>query len=450
MSRTDRDMVLGVFFNYTGHHVASWLHPEACADAGVNWAHFKQISQSAERGKFHFIFFADWLAVRLASEEALSRSSQYTAHFEPLTLLGAIAAVTERIGLICTATTSYNEPYHVARKFASLDFISGGRAGWNVVTSANPAEAWNFGKEKHYVREDRYDRAKEFVEVVKGLWDSWDDDAFVRDRETGVYFDPGKVHTLDHKGKHFTVRGPLNVPRTPQGHPVIVQAGASEFGKDFAAQTAEIVFVAPPDMKAAKGFYTDLKSRMSQYGRSPEDLKIMPGLNVIVGETDAEADAKYDFLQSRIHPQVGKEILSTILGGVDLSPYGIDDPLPDLPDSDEAQGGTRKFVVEMAKRENLTIKDLYLRLAGARGKRTIKGSVKRVADEMEEWFVEGACDGFITQPAYLPGSMDDFIELVIPELQRRGLFHKDYRGASLRDNLGFKRPASRWQDKQHK
>ncbi len=443
MTRTDREMILGVFFNYTGHHVASWLHPDACADAGINFQHFVEISQAAERGKFHFLFFADWLAVRQASPEALSRSAQYTAHFEPLTLLGAIAAVTKKIGIVATATTSYNEPYHVARKFASLDFISGGRAGWNVVTSSNTAEAWNFGKDSHPLREERYDRAREFVDVVKGLWDSWDDDAFIRDRESGVYFDPGKVHRLDHEGKHFKVRGPLNAPRPPQGHPLIVQAGASEFGKDFAASTAEIVFVAPPNLEAAKSFYKDLKGRMAHFGRDPSELKVLPGLNVIVGETDAEADAKYEYLQSMIHPTVGKEILSTILGGVDLSKCDVNDPLPELPDDDEAQGGTRKFVVEMARRENLTIRDLYLRLGGARGKRTIKGSVKRVADEMEEWFVEGGCDGFITQPAFLPGSMNDFIELVTPELQRRGLFQTEYRGDTLRDHLGLARPASR-------
>lgn len=444
MSANGREMILGVFFNYTGHHVASWLHPDACADAGVNFQHFKEIAQAAERGKFHFLFFADWLAVRQATPEALSRSAQYTAHFEPLTLLGGLAAVTEKIGLVCTATTTYNEPYHVARKFASLDFMSGGRAAWNVVTSSNTAEAWNFGREKHLPREERYDRAREFVDVVKALWDSWDDDAFTRDRASGLYYDPAKVHVLNHEGKHFSVRGPLNAPRPPQGHPVIVQAGASDHGRDFAASCAEVVFVAPPDLEAAKGFYKDLKGRMAAFGRSPDEMKIMPGLNVIVGETDAEADAKFKALQAMIHPQVGKEILSTILGGVDLSKCDVDDKLPPLPDDDESQGGTRKFVLAMAERENLTIRDLYLRLAGARGKRTIKGSVKRVADEMEQWFVEGGCDGFITQPAFLPGSMYDFIDLVTPELQRRGLFQTEYRGTTLRDHLGLARPASRY------
>ena len=443
MAAQGGQMALGVFFNHTGHHVASWRHPGACIDAGVNLKHYIELAQTAERAKFHFLFFADWLAVREASNTALSRSAQYTAHFEPLTLLGALSAVTEHIGLICTCTTSYNEPFHIARKIASLDHMSGGRMGWNVVTSSFKAEAYNFGREKHYDHEDRYARAREFVDVVKGLWDSWDDDAFPRDRESGLYLDPAKKHALNHDGEYFRVRGPLNVPRPPQGHPVIVQAGASDTGRELAAATAEVVFTSPLDVAAGKAFYDDVKGRMAKYGRSPHEMKIMPGLNAIVAETDEEANAKAEYLQSLIHPEVGREILSMVLEGADLSKCDLDGPLPELDPMPE--GGTPRGVIAMARRENLTIRQLYQRLAGARGKRSTQGSVKRVADEMEEWFRAGACDGFILQPAYLPGSLNDVTELLVPELQRRGLFRTQYEGKTLRDNLGFARPKSRWE-----
>lgn len=444
MSNAGREMVLGVFFQYTGHHVASWLHPQSQIDAGVNFRHFVDLAKAAEAAKFHFLFFADWVGVRDADMDALSRSAQYTAHFEPLTLLGGLAAVTEKIGLVCTASTSYNEPYHVARKFASLDHMSGGRAAWNIVTSAMKSEALNFGRDEHFSHDERYERAREFVEVVKGLWDSWDDDAFVRDRKTGIYFDPERMHYLQHEGKHFKVRGPLNCPRPPQGHPVFVQAGSSDDGRDFAASIAEIVFVAPPDLQAAQAFYKDIKARMAKFGREPDQMKVTPGINPIVGETEEQAQEKYDELQNLIDPVVGREILSTVLGFVDLKGYDVDGPLPDLPESQTSAQGTRKMMVELARRENLTIRDLYLRVAGARGKLTIKGSPKTIADQLEEWFVEGGCDGFIVLPAVLPGTMNDFIRLVVPELRRRGLFQSEYRGNSLREYLGLKRPESRY------
>ena len=442
MTGRDGQMVLGVFFNHTGHHVASWRHPGADADAGVNFKHYVRLAQTAEKAKFHFLFFADWLAVRDASDLTLSRSAQYTAHFEPLTLLGGLAAVTEQIGLVCTGTTSYNEPFHIARKMASLDHMSGGRAAWNVVTSSFKAEAFNFGREAHYDHEDRYERAHEFVEVVKGLWDSWDDDAFPRDKESGLYLDPTKLHRLNHEGKHLRVRGPLNVPRPPQGHPVIVQAGASDTGRELAAATAEVVFTSPYDIAAGQAFYNDVKGRMAKYGRHPHELKILPGLSATVAETDEEAEEKFEYLQSLIHPEVGREILSLVLEGADLSGYDLDGPLPEI--TPEPVGGTPRGVIAMARKENLTMRQLYMRLAGARGKRSIKGSVKRVADEMEAWFRAGACDGFILQPAYLPGSLDEACTLLVPELQKRGLFQTEYKGVTLRDHLGLARPKSRY------
>src|SRR5215471_805876 len=281
-----RMMRLAAYFNPTGHHVASWRHPRAQVDAHVNIRHYIEIAQSAERAKFDMVFLADGVATREAHMDALSRSVQFVAHLEPITLLSALAPMTERIGLVATASTSYNEPYHVARKFASLDHISGGRAGWNLVTSGMQEEAHNFGREQHYEHDERYDRAHEFAEVVKALWDSWDDDAFVRNKETGLFFRPDGFHELNHKGKYFSVRGPLNVPRSPQGHPIIVQAGTSEAGKQVSAEFAEVIFSAPLALEAAKATYADLKGRMTRFGRNPDHMKILPGLSTVVGRTE--------------------------------------------------------------------------------------------------------------------------------------------------------------------
>ncbi len=392
------------------------------------------------------MFLADALAVRDGNLEPLSRWPQYMAYFEPITLLSGIAGLTERIGLVSTATTSYNEPYNVARKFASLDHISGGRAGWNVVTSANISEAFNFGREAHFEHGERYDRALEFTEVVFGLWDSWDDDAFLRDRTTGRYFDPTKLHTLNHKGEHFSVRGPLNVARPPQGRPVIFQAGSSEVGRELAARTAEAVFTPQHSLEGAQAFYRDLKGRMAKYGRSPEHLVIMPGLNPIVGRTRREAEEKHRYLQSLIHPDVGLELLSNALADFDLRPYDLDGPLPEAAFSVTPKGSTTSFrnVLSWAKEENLTIRQLYQRFAGARGQRTVIGTAADIVDQMQEWFVNRGVDGFLIQPSHLPGGLQDFIDLVIPELRERGLFRTEYNGTTLRDHLGLPRPRSRY------
>ena len=443
--RRSEMMRLGAFFHPTGNHVAAWLHPEAQIDAGTNFRHYAQIAQTAERGKFDLMFLADAVAVRDGKLTALSRWPQYMVYFDPLTLLPAIAAVTTHIGVVATATTSYNEPYHIARKFASLDLISGGRAGWNVVTSSNISEAYNFGREAHYEHGERYDRAVEFVDVVCGLWDSWDDDAFVRDRASGRYFDPAKLHVLNHKGKHFSVRGPLNVARPPQGHPVLFQAGSSEVGRELAARIAEGVFTPQHTLAGAQEFYRDLKGRMAKYGRPPEALKIMPGLNVIAGRTAEEAEEKHRFLQAKIHPDVGLELLSNALGGFDLRECDIDGPLPEIPDYFGLNSQTSfRQVTSWARTEGLTIHQLYERFAGARGQRTLKGSPVEIADDMEKWFRGYGVDGFLVQPAFLPGGLDDFVDLVIPELQSRGLFRSDYEGATLRENMGLERPPSRY------
>ena len=443
MTSAPRQMRLGAFFNPTGHHVASWRHPRADADAGINFQHYLAVTRTAERAKFDMVFLADNVCVRDAKMEALCRSAQYIANFEPLTLLSALAPLTSHIGLVATASTSYNEPYHVARKFASLDHLSGGRAGWNLVTSGQEAEARNFSRDKHYLHGERYERAREFAEIVVGLWDSWDDDAFIRDKESGLFFHPDKLHALNHKGESYAVRGPLNVPRPPQGHPVIVQAGGSEDMIKVAAEFAEVIFCAPLTLEAAQKFYANLKSRVAAHGRSSDQVKIMPGLSAVIGRTEAEANAQYEYLQSLIHPVVAREILSLVLGNVDLSDYPLDGPFPEnLPLSNASQS-TFRNVIDMAHAETLTLRQVAMRVAGARGKSVVRGSPEQIADHMEQWFKEGGCDGFNLMPPFLPGGLDDFVELVLPQLRRRGLFRTEYEGHTLRDHLGLPRPPSR-------
>ena len=427
----------------TGHHVAAWRRPDTQVDAGLNFAHYRRIVQTAERAKFDMLFLADGVAVRRDSDiDALSRSGQIT-HFEPLTLLSALSAVTEHIGLAATASTTYNEPYHIARKFASLDYLSGGRAAWNIVTSATEAEAKNFNREKHMEHSLRYERAQEFLEVVTSLWDSWEDDAFIRDKTSGQYFNPDKLHVLNHTGKHFAVRGPLNVARPPQGYPVLIQAGASDAGQEFAAQTAEVIFTAQQTLAEAQAFYHGIKGKLAKYGRAPEHLKIMPGIFAVVGQTESEAKEKYDRLQELIHPKVGLSLLSGLVGNVDLSSYPLDGPLPALPETN-GNKSRLKLVTELANRENLTIRQLYEAVAGARGHWTIWGTPEQIADQMQEWFENDAADGFNVMPPYLPGGLDDFVEHVIPILQRRGLFRTEYEGHTLRENLGLPRPSNKY------
>lgn len=443
--RTDR-MHVGVFFKNTGHHIAAWRHAGSQPDAGINLRHYMECAQASEQAGMDFLFFADSAAVREAALEPLSRSSQYTAYFEPTTLLSALATVTEHIGLVATQTTSYNEPYNIARRFASLDHISGGRAGWNVVTSGNHAEAYNFGREEHYDHDIRYNRAHEFVEVVKGLWDSWDDDAFLYDREGGRFFRPESLHRLNHEGEWFRSRGPLNVPRPPQGYPVIFQAGISDAGKELAAATAEGVFSGELTLERSQAHYADIKSRMGKYGRGPDELRVMPGLTAVVGRTAAEARDREEELARLIHPVVGREYIGTLLG-LDLSDCAVDGPVPDRHSKTRHNAGIAMSVRALAERENLTIRQLYERLAGSHGKLTMRGSVTEVADAMADWFHNRACDGFIFQPMTMPGDMQFIYDLLVPELQDRGLIRPGYDGKTLRDNLELKRPPSRYAGK---
>ena len=444
--RTDK-LRLGAFFHPTGNHVASWLHPDAQIDAGTNFQHYAALAQRAEAAKFDLIFLADSAAVRGGDLQALKRWPQYMVFFDPLTLMAGIAALTRHIGLVATATTSYNEPYTLARRLASLDHISNGRTGWNVVTSSNTMEALNYGLAEHPGHDYRYERAAEFSEVVKGLLDSYDDDALARDRESAVYFEPEKLHTLDHKGQFFSVRGPLNMARPPQGYPVFAQAGNSPTAIDMMARQAEIVFTPLHTIETAQAFYRDLKTRAAANGRDPDHIKLMPGLNPIVGRSEAEAEEKHAYLQSLIHPDVGRALLSNALGDADLSGVGEDEPLPPpLKQAALASGRSDALlVVSTMEREGLTLRQMYQRYAGARGQRTVKGTPRQIADEMERWFRARAIDGFLVQPAVLPSGLDEFCDMVIPEFQARGLFRTEYEGATLRENLGLPRPLGRHQ-----
>ncbi|MEN3304585.1 MAG: N-acetyl-S-(2-succino)cysteine monooxygenase [Micromonosporaceae bacterium] len=436
-----RQMTIGAFVYPTGYHVGAWRHPDVPADAGVNFSFYAEVAQLAERGKFDFIFLPDSSALRGADLAALSRTAlRYVSQFEPLTLLGALAVVTDRVGLTATVSSSYFEPFHAARMLASLDHLSGGRVGWNLVTSQNPEEAYNFGLDAQPEHGARYRRAHEFADVVKGLWDCWQDDAFVYDKAGGRFFRPEAMQPLHHRGEHFAVRGPLNIPRSPQGHPVTLQAGSSEVGRELAARTGEVIFTAQDTMAGAQEFYKDVRSRMAAHGRGHDEIRIVPGVFPYVGHTRQEAQDKFDELQELIDPVVGLGQLQSELGHVDLSGYDMNGPLPPLAESNTGKGRQR-LIVEMAEREGLTIRQLYQHIAGSRGHWQVIGSVTDVADELQQWFESEATDGCMVMAPALPLHLRDFVELVVPELQRRGLFRTDYETTTLRGHLGLARPA---------
>jgi alkanesulfonate monooxygenase len=421
-------------------HTGAWRYPGAFTDANFNFAHLKRFAQELEAAKFDAFFMADHLAVLNMPIDALKRSHTVTS-FEPFTLLSALASVTERIGLVGTASTTFDEPFHVARRFASLDHISGGRAGWNIVTTSNPDAALNFSLDEHVEHGERYDRAREFYDIVTGLWDSFADDAFVRDIDSGIYFDPRRLHVLNHKGKYFSVRGPLNIARPPQGGPVIVQAGASEAGKQLAAETAEVVFTAQGNLVDGGRFYADLKGRLAAVGRSCEHLKILPGALVVVGETVAEARAKRARLDSLVNYANAIASLSIALGH-DASKFNPDGPLPDIPESNASKSG-RERALALARADGLTVRQLAQRLGGYAGLAFV-GTPSSIADAMEEWVSTEGSDGFNIMFPFLPAGLSDFVSGVVPELQRRGLFRKEYGGPTLRDHLGLPRPENRF------
>lgn len=441
-SKQKRLMRLGAFVHETGQHVAAWRHPQAHMQSGTNFAEMVETAQLAERGKFDLLFLADSAAVNLSGSADVRGRMGKVVKFEPMTILSALAAVTKNLGLVATSTTTFNEPYTLARQFASLDQISGGRSGWNLVTSNNEQDALNYSREAHLSHSDRYDRAIEFADVVNGLWDSWDHDAFIRDKEGGVFFDPAKMHVLNHKGKHFQVRGPLNVACSPQGRPVLVQAGASGTGRDVAARLAELVFTAATTFEQAKEFYDDVRTRIPRFGRSQDQVKVMPGFYPVVAPTASEAQEKYDYLQSLIQKPVGISILEFTIGVHGLDKIPLDGPVPEMADTNGPLSRQR-LLLEQARRDKLTFWELCLANAGPRGHALSIGTPTQVADEMEHWFKDGAADGFNVMPAWLPGSLKDFVDLVIPELQRRGLFRTEYEAMTLRENLGLPRPINR-------
>jgi FMN-dependent oxidoreductase (nitrilotriacetate monooxygenase family) len=436
-----RMMRLGMSIRGYGYHPGAWRHPDVPADGPLHVEHYVRNTQAAERGKMDMIFFADGAGIRHGDfpKGAMTRIGSDVVEMEPMTLLPALAMVTRRIGLVTTASTTYNEPFNIARKFATLDQISKGRAGWNVVASWSKWEAQNFGLEDVLDYDTRYARAGEFVSVAKGLWDSWEDGALVLDKAAGRYFDEAKMHVLNHEGRFFKVRGPLNVGVIPQLHPVIVQAGASEQGRELAAATADVIYAVHDSAERARGYYADLKSRLTKYGREPDDLKILPAFCPVVAPTRAEARGKYDQLQALIDPLVGLARLYSTFG--DLTGYPLDGPLPEPGEASSELRSLSLQSIEKAAREKPTIREMYLR-SGITGNARV-GTPADIADTMQEWFDSEACDGFNITPATLPGGGEDFVEMVLPELRRRGLFRSEYEGTTLRENLGVRAAVSR-------
>jgi alkanesulfonate monooxygenase len=434
-----RQLRLGAFMRPVGIHTAWWRYPGAYPDANFNLEHLIRFAQKLEAGRFDAWFMADHLAVLNMPMAALKRSATVTS-FDPLTLLPVLAVKTEHLGLIATASTTFEPAYMIARRFASLDHISNGRAGWNLVTTSNPDAALNFGLTEHMEHGERYRRAREFYEVVTGLWDSWAEDAFVRDVDNGLYFDPARMHVLDHKGEFLSVRGPLNIGRPVQGWPVIVQAGASDAGRQLAAETAEMVFAGGGSLPDGKVLYADIKGRMRAVGRDPDHCKILPGCLVVVGDTVDEAKQKRALLDSLVHPDSGIASLSIALGH-DASQFDLDGPLPDIPESNASKSG-RERVIARARRDNLTVRQLA-QIAGSYGGLAMVGTPEMIADQMEEWLYGDGCDGFNIMFPWVPGGLDEFVDRVVPELQRRGLFRREYAGVTLRDHLGLARPKPR-------
>ena len=430
MPTASRQMHLGVFVLGTGNHMAGW-RMDGAFTSHMELPAMQEIARIAERGKFDLVFISDSMAMDPTDHPS------FMCRFEPTTLITALAACTTHVGLGATVSTSFSEPYNVARIFGSIDHISGGRAAWNVVTSSNPRAALNFNLDEHIEHELRYERANEFVDVVRGLWDCWDDGAIVADRATGRYIDADKVRVLNHQGRFFKVRGPLNMARSPQGHPVIIQAGGSPSGLELAARTADVVFSVVQELEPAKAAYRDLKGRMAKYGRPPEALAVLPGVMTIIGDSEAQARETLAKLQSWITTSNALTLVTSRIG-YDVSGHPLDGPVPPPP----ARLNSQTFpsvLYEMAKREKMTLRDLFNLTAAARGHWVLCGTPTTIADTMEQWFVEGAADGYNMLPAWFPGGFSDFVDRVVPELQRRGLFRREYQGTTLRDHLGLAR-----------
>lgn len=433
---TRKQIKFGALIHGVGGNVSAWRHPEVPADASVNFQFYTQQAQTAEAGKFDLVFIADGLYINDKS------IPHFLNRFEPLTILSALAAVTSKIGLVGTLSSSYSEPFTVARQFGSLDHISGGRAGWNVVTSPLEGSASNFSKTTHPTHDERYRIAEEYLEVTRGLWDSWEDDAFVRDKEAGVFFDPSKLHRLDHKGQYFSVQGPLNIARSKQGHPVIFQAGSSESGKRLAGKEADAVFTGHESIEEAKAFYKDVKDRAVAEGRSVDDIVILPGIGPIIGRTEEEAERKYQELAELVSIENALNFLGRFFEHHDFSQYPLDEAFPELGDlgSNSFRSGTDKIKIS-AKENKLTLRQVALQSATPRG--PFIGTPEKVADLIQQWHEEEAADGFIIHTS-IPSGLKDFVELVVPILQERGIYRKEYESDTLRGNLGLPIPANRY------
>jgi FMN-dependent oxidoreductase (nitrilotriacetate monooxygenase family) len=432
-----RHMSLALSIANLGYHYAAWRHPDVPADGNMDFDHFRHCARIAEAGKFDLVFLADSAAVRDLEDPRIAREMEHQiVKHEPLALLAAMSAITSRVGLVCTASATYNEPYNLARTLATLDHISEGRAGWNMVTGFSLDEAQNFGLDELHNSDLRHARAAEFVDVMNGLFDAWDENAFVRNKQTGIYYDPAGMRVLNHSGKYFKVRGPLDVPRPPQQRIPIFTAGTSDNAMELAAMKADVVYGGQPSLELARTYYADVKSRLAKYGRSPESLKMMPGIMAFVGRTQQEAQDKFDMMQGLIEPRLGLGLLA-VNNFPDYRGYDIDGPVPDLPIEEGRKSFFSRALNDQVKRDGLTIRQLYELVSGGFWHMGVVGTPTRIADIMEEWFTTGAADGFNIQPPCVPLSAEDFVELVIPELQRRGLFRRDYEFSTLRGHLGL-------------
>ena len=444
MPERRKQLRFGAFFSVPGCHPTGWRHRDAVPECDLDFRWLAHMARTAERGKLDAMFFQDSVAVvgsgGLYGGRPFNVRSGRQAHIEPVSVIAALAAITSRIGLISTCTTTYNEPYNLARRFLTIDHISGGRAGWNLVTSQAEDEAMNFGFDTHLEHAARYDRAAEFHDVVRGLWDSWEDDAFLHDKESGVWFDKDKMHILNHRGPHFTVRGPLNVSRSPQGRPVVAQAGSSGIGMALAARTADMVFTAQATVAEGQGFCAELRGLAAAYGRAPDDIRVFPGVMPIVGRTATEAREKYEELREMVDDGLGLRGVARLCGGLDITGFDPDGPLPELPPSNAARA-RQEMIVAMGRR-GMTIRQIGRVLGMSQAHRVLWGTPAMIADDMQEWLDAGACDGFNLLFAHYPKPLEEFVDLVVPELQRRGVFRTEYEGATLRANLGVPVPAN--------
>lgn len=427
---TDRKMRIGTFLSGTGSNMASWRHPEATADGAINFAHYLEMTRWAEAAKLDFVFFGDGLYISEKSHP------NFLTRFEPLTLLAALAPATSHIGLVATLSTTYSDPFTVARQFGTIDLLSNGRAGWNIVTSPLAGSAANFGKSQHPEHDDRYRMAAEHLAVTEGLWASWDDDAFVRDKSSGRFIDPDKLHRLDHKGEFYSVAGPLNLTRSQQGQPVLFQAGASEAGRDFASHHADAIFAVQGNLESAVRFRNDLMQRAVKQDRKPEDLVILQGIGPIVGRTAEEAEEKYRSIAQLVDIQIALDYLGRFFEDIDWSRFDLDAPFPDL--GDHARGGWRSTtdnIKKHAKHAGLSLREVALNATTPH--HAFIGTPTHIADKMQQWFEAEACDGFMVDAPVLPMGLNDFTSEVVPLLVERGLFREEYEAETLRENLGL-------------